>query len=157
SRRDRIVFTFLPALAATICAVLLLSLNPGLLILTSAVIALVGLPLTLRDRRNPADTVILVGRSPMASVIASSIEEQLRHRSIAVVRADHLTDAAHLARQHRCDEVVLVGQPATGQVRLKDARGLEPSVIPGPEKLEQLLNRIPLEFAVEDGWLNRLQ
>jgi exopolysaccharide biosynthesis polyprenyl glycosylphosphotransferase len=157
SLRDRVAFTAVPAVAATVCAVLLLSLEPGLLVLTSAVIALVGFSLTLRDRRSPADTVILVGRSPMASIIASSIEEHRGNRPVVVLRADHMGEAANLARLHRCDEVVLVGQGTATPIALTDSRGTHPSIIPGAEKLEQLLNRIPLEFAVEDRWLNRLQ
>ena len=157
SLRDRVAFTAVPAVAATVCALLLLLLQPGLLVLTSVVIVLVGLSMTVRERRSPADTVILVGRSPMASIIASSIEEHRGNRSVVVLRAAHMGEATNLARLHRCDEVVLVGQTNTSPVNLTDARGTSPVLIPGAEKLEQLLNRIPLEFAVEDRWLNRLQ
>ena len=156
SLRDRVAFTAIPAVAAIICAVLLLSVQPGLLILTSVVIALVGLSMTIRDRRAPADTIILVGKSPMAAVIASSIEDHSGNRSVIVLRAEHLGEAANLARQHRCDEVVLVGETGTAPISMTDARGTAATVIPGTEKLEQLLRRIPLEFAVEDRWLKRL-
>jgi exopolysaccharide biosynthesis polyprenyl glycosylphosphotransferase len=156
SLRDRVAFTAIPAVGAIICAVLLLSLQPGLLILTSVVIALVGFSMTIRDRRAPADTVILVGKSPMAAVIASSIEESTRNGSVTVVRAEHLGEAAALARKHRCDEVVLVGESVAAPTVLTDIRGNSATLIPGTEKLEQLLRRIPLEFANEDRWLTRL-
>ena len=157
SLRDRLTLTVIPAIAATGTAFALLSLQTGLLVLLVVVAALIVGSLSLRERCSPADTIILVGRSPMASVIASSIEEHAQGRLISVLRADHLGEAATLALMHRIDEVVLVGPSHPLASQVVDSRGVVSSVVPGAEKLERLLNRIPLEFAVEDRWLNRLQ
>ena len=57
---------------------------------------------------------------------------------------------------HACDEVVLVGPTAPQSIPLVDVRGQAPEIVPGAEKLEQLLSRVPLELAEQDRWLNRL-
>jgi len=51
---------------------------------------------------------------------------------------------------------VLVGRAQPLSAPVIDRRGQRALIVPGAEKLEQLLNRVPLELAREDRWLNRL-
>ena len=153
---DRFLLVLLPAVASVFTAGLLLSLQPGLLVLVSLIALLTVSSLTVRERSGGPNAVILVGRSPMAAIIASSIEERARGKGLAVLRANHLAEAAALARSHRCDEVVLVGPTGPSTASVVDARGRQPELIPGAVKLERMLTRVPLEFAVEDRWLRRL-
>lgn len=154
---ERCALVLLPAVASVFTAGLLLSLQPGLLVLASLIALLMVSSLAMRERSGGPNAIILVGKSPMAAIIASSIEERVSGKAQAVLRATHLGEAAAMARNYRCDEVVLVGPagPATGPA-LVDARGRRPALVPGAEKLERMLSRIPLEFAVEDLWLQRL-
>ena len=154
---ERVALVLLPAAASLITAVLLLSLQPGLLVLVSLIALLTVSSLAVRERSGRPNAIILVGRSPMASIIASSIEERVRGKAQAVLRVTHLAEAAALARSHRCDEIVLVGPAGPGLATVIDARGRRPVLIPGAEKLERMLTRVPLEFAVEDKWLQRLE
>jgi exopolysaccharide biosynthesis polyprenyl glycosylphosphotransferase len=153
---ERCALVLLPAAASVLTAGLLLSLQPGLLVLVGLIALLTVSSLAVRERSGGPNAVILVGRSPMAAVIASSIEERARGRALAVLRATHLAEAATLARNYRCDEVVLVGPAGPSSASVVDARGRQPELIPGTVKLERMLTRVPLEFAVEDRWLQRL-
>jgi exopolysaccharide biosynthesis polyprenyl glycosylphosphotransferase len=152
-RRDQ----FVTAGAATIAGMVMFLLNPGLLLATSLLLALVLGAVLLRDRQQVPSTVILVGKSPLAAMVAVSLEQQTNRPSPTILRAAHLGEAAALARQHACDEIVLVGPHAPQTVPLVDARGIAPMIVPGAEKLEQLLSRVPLELAPQDRFLSRLQ
>lgn len=154
---ERVLLVLLPAVASVFTAALLLSLQPGLLVLVSLIALLMVSSLAVRERSGGPDAIILVGRSPMTAIIASSIEERLRGRAVTILRATHLAEAAALARTHCCDEIVLVDPASPHATEVVDARGRRPRLIPGAEKLERLLTRIPLEFAVEDRWLQRLE
>jgi exopolysaccharide biosynthesis polyprenyl glycosylphosphotransferase len=103
-----------------------------------------------------ADSVVLVGRSPMASVIASSLEIRggRRQRPTQVVRAQSMTEAADLVRALRCDEVILAGAIDAEPASLVDARSRRPAIRSGSEKIEDLLGRVPLEFAAQDRFLD---
>jgi exopolysaccharide biosynthesis polyprenyl glycosylphosphotransferase len=156
SQRDRIALTAVPALAATIVGLLMILVSPDLLIVASIVIVLFSGTALLRERQAPANTIILVGQSSLSAMVASSLQ-QLDSRGLTILRARHLGEAATLAQTHRCDEVVLVGPSKPGAVSVIDARGVHPLIVSGAEKLEQLLNRIPLELAEEDRSLGRMQ
>ena len=114
---------------------------------TSVLVGLVLAAVLLRERQNSSNAIILVGRSPMAAMVAVTLEQQTHGRGLTILRAMHLAEAAALARNHACDEVVLVGPTAPQSIPLVDARGQAPEIVPGAEKLEQLLNRVPLELA----------
>ncbi|HKG24285.1 MAG TPA: sugar transferase [Thermomicrobiales bacterium] len=103
----------------------------------------------------PADAVVLVGRNPMASVIASALEAQVG-RGRWVLRAQSMVEAASLVRASRCNEVILAGSFNPGGAPLIDARARRPVVLNGAEKLERLLGRVPLEFATLDRFLNSM-
>jgi exopolysaccharide biosynthesis polyprenyl glycosylphosphotransferase len=143
--------------AATIAGTVMFLLNPGLLLATSLLLALVLGAVLLRERQHAPGTVILVGKSPLAAMVAVSLEQQTGRPSPTIFRAAHLGEAAVLARQYACDEVVLVGPHAPQTIPLVDARGIAPMIVPGAEKLEQLLLRVPLELAPQDRFLSRLQ
>jgi exopolysaccharide biosynthesis polyprenyl glycosylphosphotransferase len=105
-----------------------------------------------------AGAVVLVGRSPMATVIASSLEGRAGRgqRVPRVFRAQTLAEAATLVRSIRCDEVILAGAVDADPAPLVDARSRRPVVRNGSEKLEDLLGRVPLEFVLHDRFLGRL-
>jgi lipopolysaccharide/colanic/teichoic acid biosynthesis glycosyltransferase len=106
----------------------------------------------------PADSVVLVGRNPMASVLASALEGQAarRRKALRVLRAQTMSEAASLVRGSRCDEVILAGSFNPGGVSLIDARSRRPAVLEGSEKIEELLRRVPLEFANQDRILSTM-
>jgi exopolysaccharide biosynthesis polyprenyl glycosylphosphotransferase len=153
-QRHRLALTALPAVVATLFGILMISLDPDLLILTSALIVLGYSAVVLRERQPPASTIILVGRSSMSAMVASTLE--LGNQGLTILRARHIGEAAALAKMHRCDEVVLMGPSKPGAMPVIDARGVRPAIISGAEKLEQLLNRIPLELAEQDRSLARI-
>ncbi len=103
----------------------------------------------------PADSVVLVGRNPMASVLASALEGRAARgrQALRVLRAQTMSEAASLVRASRCDEVILAGSFNPGAVSLVDARSRRPAVLNGSEKIENLLGRVPLEFATHDRFL----
>jgi exopolysaccharide biosynthesis polyprenyl glycosylphosphotransferase len=155
-RRERFLSDAVPAIVATVVGMLIVLINPGLMLATSALVGLVLAAVLLRERQRESNAIILVGRSPMAAMVAVTLEQQSNGRGQTILRAGHLAEAAAMARHHACDEVVLVGPTAPQSIPLVDARGQAPEVVPGAEKLEQLLNRIPLELAEQDRWLSRL-
>jgi exopolysaccharide biosynthesis polyprenyl glycosylphosphotransferase len=106
----------------------------------------------------PADAIVLVGRTPMASVIASSLESQngSERRTPRVIRAQTMAEAVSLVRVSRCDEVILAGAFNAGATPLIDARSRRPTIRHGAEKIEDLLGRVPLEFASLDRSLNEM-
>jgi lipopolysaccharide/colanic/teichoic acid biosynthesis glycosyltransferase len=105
-----------------------------------------------------ADSVVLVGRGPLASVIASSLGGQLGRggRAMIVHRAQTMTEAAALVRAACCDEVILAGAVEPDRADLIDARGVRPALLTGAEAIERLLDRVPLELAAQDPWFAAL-
>ena len=81
-RRDQLV----PAIAATIAGTLMFLLNPGLLLATSLLLALVLAAVLLRERQHKPGTVILVGKSPLAAMVAVSLEQQPGRPSPTILR-----------------------------------------------------------------------
>jgi lipopolysaccharide/colanic/teichoic acid biosynthesis glycosyltransferase len=106
----------------------------------------------------PADTVVLVGRGPMASVIASTLGSQVGRggRTMLVHRAQTIADAAKMIRAARCDEVIFAGTACPDRPGFVDARGVQPVLLTGTEAIERLLGRVPLELAAEDRWFSTL-
>ena len=154
---QRLQFTAVTALLAIIAVLLLFAQHSDVALL----LGLFGLGLAgtglVRETVAPADTVILVGKSPMASIIASTMAARQRGpRAATVLRATHLSEAASLARAHRCDEIIVAGSAAVIPTDVVDARGLRPALVSGEEKIEQLLERIPVELAMRDAVLTRL-
>jgi exopolysaccharide biosynthesis polyprenyl glycosylphosphotransferase len=153
--REHLAFTLVPAVAATILALLLYSLDPGVLLITALILASMICAMLVHDRREMPQTIILVGRSPMSTILAASLEDHDQANRITVVRADHLGEATALARTLQCHEIVLADPAAPHADRLIDARGVQPIVVSGRDKLERLLNRVPLDFAETDRWFTR--
>ena len=124
-QRDRFTYVTEQVLAALTVGFLLFWFDPGLLLVTSVFAALISVAFLFRERQVPANAIVLVGRSPMSAMVAATLEQQVDKRDLAILRADHLAEAASLIRQHRCDELVLIGEshPSAGQ--LVDARGGE--------------------------------
>ena len=166
----------LGAITLVATALVLVQLPTAAALVCLAGLAVAGASL-IQAGLDEADTVILVGRSPMASIIASSITlpaagSTLRggsalpgrgRRPMTVLRAAHLAEAAALARTARCDEVIDAGSLALASAvggadvdAIVDARGVRPTVVSGPEKVEQLLGRIPVELALQDRLLTRI-
>ncbi|MCC6793155.1 MAG: sugar transferase [Thermomicrobiales bacterium] len=157
SRRDRRMTTLVPAAMALLSILILLNEQADL----ALSLALTGLALLIfgmsRVRSVAADSVVLIGRGPMAAVIASSIESSTDgRRRLSILRAVTPAEAASLVRTSRCDEVIIAGpvNPIYGE--LVDARGSHPAIVSGAEKLEQLLGRVPIDLAAQDKWLMRL-
>lgn len=107
-----------------------------------------------------ADTVVVIGGNLTAAMLAETLREQsdaprrvrFRQRGAlhfqSILRATTLDEAASFVRTARCDEVVLVDddrhQVATAP--LIDVRGRQVALLSGPEMLERLLGRLPLEL-----------
>ena len=155
-RRERVVDRAIPAVAAVGLGTLIFLINPGLMLVTSMLVGLALAAVLARERQHESNAIILVGRSPMAAMVAVTLEQQSNGRGQTILRAGHLAEAAAMARHHACDEVVLVGPTAPQSIPLVDVRGQAPEIVPGAEKLEQLLSRVPLELAEQDRWLSRL-
>jgi exopolysaccharide biosynthesis polyprenyl glycosylphosphotransferase len=157
-RRDRRMATVLPAALAALASLILITRQPDLALLLAATgLALVGFGLTRSGSLEAADTVVLIGRGPMAAIIASTIEARAGNkRRISILRAITPAEAASLVRTSRCDEVIIAGpsNPLFGE--LVDSRGCRPAIVSGAEKVEMLLGRIPMELASQDKWLARL-
>lgn len=157
-RRGRSATALLPLALIALAALILLTRQPTLavaLIVSSIVLAVVGLVRNGAD--DATDAVILVGRGPMAAIIASTIEARAgSKRHAPILRATTLAETASLVRDARCDEVIVAGPSHPLYRELVDARGHRPAVISGAEKIETLLGRIPVELASQDAWLARL-
>ena len=156
-QRDRFTFVTLQALAAMVVGFLLFWFDPGLLLVASLFAALISVAFVFRERQLPANAIVLVGRSKMSAMVAATLEQQIDKRPLTILRAEHLAEAASLIKQHRCDELVLIGSDHPAAGRMLDARGRMPALVPGAEKLEQLLNRVPIELAAQDRRLGRIQ
>jgi exopolysaccharide biosynthesis polyprenyl glycosylphosphotransferase len=158
SRLDRPATTAIPAALAALAALVVTSQSAELaLLLIASGLALLGFGLMRPAQSQAADTIVLIGRGPMAAVIASTIEARAtRNRSMAILRAVSPVEATMLVRSSRCDEVIIAGPSKPIQADLVDARGVRPAMMSGAEKLELLLGRIPLEFAGQDKWFGRL-
>jgi exopolysaccharide biosynthesis polyprenyl glycosylphosphotransferase len=150
--------TMLPAALAALVSPILFSREPDLALFLAAVsLALLGLGLSRSGALEAADTVVLIGRGPMAAIIASSIEAQAGNkRRISIARASTPAEAASLVRTSRCDEVIIAGPSNLLDGEFVDSRGCRPAIVSGAEKVELLLGRIPMELASQDKWLARL-
>jgi len=161
--RQRPTGLLVPAVISLVATVMVLVQLP----VAAALVGLAGFALLraglVQGRLEEADTVIFVGRSPMASIIASSITLLVRgRRTMTILRAGHLAEAAALARTARCDEVIDAGSGALSVSAgpafdtLVEARGIRPTLVSGPEKVEQLLGHIPVELALQDRLPTRI-
>lgn len=148
----------IPAGLAAVAALVVMTEQPLLAFaLSLAGMALMFATAVHRNRLDRADAVVLVGRSAIASIIANTIETRASvGRPVRIVRAPGSADVPRLLRSERCDEVVLAGPVGPLVMNLTDARGRRPAILSGPEKLEMLLGRVPLELAQQDKWLGRL-
>jgi len=106
----------------------------------------------------PADAVVLVGRGPMASVIASSLEsgDPRAGHPLRVLRAQTMVEASTLVRAARCNEVILAGQVGPDRPEMVDARGITPMVLSGSEAIERMLGRVPMALVAQDRWFANL-
>lgn len=157
-RRDRISAAALPAALAALASLIVLAQQPTLAMMFAiSGLVLIGLGLVRQNSVPKADAVVLIGRSPLAAVIASSMESRAgKNRNVAILRAGTLTEATTMIRGARCDEVIVAGPVTPIHADLVDARGVHPVIVLGAEKVETLLGRIPMELANQDKWLARL-
>lgn len=162
-RRDQARLLVVPLLAVPLALVATSAIISAswllALLAILAVLALAGAyALTISDS-SAADTVVLVGRSPMAAVIASSLTQASGQRGQGarrILRAQTLAEAATLVRTAHCSEVIVAGPTTPGNLELVDARGRRPSVVAGEAFIERLLGRIPTEFVAQDRWFTAL-
>ncbi len=156
--RERITGVVLPAMLAAVATVLVIAQQSGFAFLLALCgLAVIGIGLIADQILPKADTVLVIGHGPMAAVIASTIETRATvKRPISVVRATTQAEAVRLVRSVECNEIIVAGLNERLTVDLVDARGFRPAVVSGPEKLEVLLGRIPIELATQDKWLSRL-
>ena len=158
AHRERITGVVLPAMLAAVATVLVIAQQSGFAFLLALCgLAVIGIGLIADQILPKADTVLVIGHGPMAAVIASTIETRATvKRPISVVRATTQAEAVRLVRSVECNEIIVAGLNERLTVDLVDARGFRPAVVSGPEKLEVLLGRIPIELATQDKWLSRL-
>jgi len=158
TRRERLSVASLPMAVTLFASAFLLTEQPAVALMLLALgFALAGVWVAQDQVAPKADSVVLLGKSPMAAVIASTLEARLdRKRPIAVLRAANQAEAAMLVRSARCDEIIVAGPVGPLTADFVDGRGCRPAVIEGPQKLELLLGRVPLELASTDRWLGRL-
>jgi exopolysaccharide biosynthesis polyprenyl glycosylphosphotransferase len=154
----RRIAMLLAAALATIAVLILMAEQPELSLILAATGG--GALLTVvmrRTRLDRADSIVLVGRSSIASIVANTLETGLTgKRRLTVLRASGSSDVPTLVRGARCDEVVIAGPAGPVLMNLVDARGKRPAILSGSEKLEVLLGRVPMELAQQDKWLTRL-
>jgi exopolysaccharide biosynthesis polyprenyl glycosylphosphotransferase len=137
-------------------------LHHGFWLVLAPLVLLASGVVALRQRAPRADTVVLIGRSPIAAMIANSLETghttpgHADRRRFTVLRAHTWSEAAALARSARIDEVIVADPIGPNTIDVTDARGQRPAVVNGIEKLEGVLGRIPLELAAQDRWFTRL-
>jgi exopolysaccharide biosynthesis polyprenyl glycosylphosphotransferase len=96
-----------------------------------------------------ADTIVLVGTAPIASVAASLLADRQEQGGVDVLHAATFADAAVLVRSSKCAEVIVADPDTLGNSPLVDARGVHPVVTSGVEAVERLLGRVPLR--IDDG------
>jgi exopolysaccharide biosynthesis polyprenyl glycosylphosphotransferase len=158
---------FAPARVAplAVAALALLSfafIHDGVWLVLSPLALLASGVVAFRQRTPRADTVVLIGRSAIASMIANSLETghtspgNAKRRRFTVLRAHTWSEAAALARTARIDEVIVAEPIGPNAIDVTDARGRRPAVVNGVEKLEGVLGRIPVELAAQDRWFTRL-
>lgn len=99
--------------------------------------------------RLQADTVVLVGTTPIASVAASLLADRQQRGGVDVLHAANFADAAVLVRSSKVAEVIVANPDMLGASPLIDARGIHPVVTSGVEAVERLLGRVPLR--IDDG------
>lgn len=96
-----------------------------------------------------ANTVVLVGTTPIASVAASLLADRQQRGRADVLHAASFADAAVLVRSSNVAEVIVADPDMFGASPLIDARGFHPVVTSGVEAVERLLGRVPLR--IDDG------
>ena len=96
-----------------------------------------------------ADTVVLVGTTPIASVAASLLADRQERGGVDLLHAATFADAAVLVRSSKVAEVIVADQDMLGASPLVDLRGIHPVVMSGVEAIERLLGRVPLR--IDDG------
>ena len=96
-----------------------------------------------------ADTVVLVGSTPIASIAASLLSDRQERGGVDVLHAANFADAAVLVRSSRCAEVIVADPNMLGSSPLVDVRGIYPVVTSGVEAVERLIGRVPLR--IDDG------
>jgi exopolysaccharide biosynthesis polyprenyl glycosylphosphotransferase len=155
---ERRVTTLIPAVLAALATLILINQQPNLALeLAFTGFALIAFGLSRSHALASADSVVLIGRGPMAAIIASTIEARAAgKRRVSILRAITPAEAASLVRTSRCDEVIIAGPSNPIYGELVDARGVSPAIVSGAEKIELLLGRIPMELASQDKWLARL-
>lgn len=156
--REQLAFVSLPVAVSLFAGAFFLTSELVLALLMLAVgFALTGIWVSQERYPEKANSVVLLGKSPMAAVIASTIETRAAFKNPTIVhRATNQAEATMLLRSIPCDEIILAGPVGPLTADFVDRRGFRPAVIEGPEKLELLLGRVPLELASKDKWLNRL-
>jgi lipopolysaccharide/colanic/teichoic acid biosynthesis glycosyltransferase len=102
----------------------------------------------------PASTVVLVGRNAMASVVASALESS-QIQDVRVFRAATVEEAAALIASNSCDEVILTEADST-ELDFVDSQGHRPAIVSGPEAVERILGRIPMELVDADRWFGAM-
>jgi exopolysaccharide biosynthesis polyprenyl glycosylphosphotransferase len=93
-----------------------------------------------------ADTVVLVGTTPIASVAASLLADRQERGGVDVLHAATFADAAVLIRSSKVAEVIVADYDMLGVSPLVDSRGIQPVVSSGVEAIERLLGRVPLRI-----------
>ena len=105
---SRLGLILFPALAALVVAGFLIALQPAILLIAALVIGFGITAVALSDRKPSSDPILLVGKSPMAAVIASYIEQANPTKRVPVTRVANFSDALALTRTMPCREIVLV-------------------------------------------------
>ena len=147
------------AIAAAALVALFFVVESGLTFVLLAILIALAALMVARQRTERADTVVLIGRTPIAAMIANSLETGLAssgRRSLTVLRAQSWSEAATLTRSARVDEVIVAESIGPNAIEVTDLRGRRPAVVNGVDKLEGVLGRIPLELAAQDRWFARL-
>jgi exopolysaccharide biosynthesis polyprenyl glycosylphosphotransferase len=156
--RERITGVILPGVLATVACALVLAQQPGFaFLLAIAGLAVIGFGVLTEQITPRNGSTMVIGHGPMAAVIASTIESRRGARGGAtILRASTQEEAARIVRSIQCNEIIVAAPHEPLRAEMIDSRGYRPAVVSGPEKLEVLLGRVPVELAVQDKWLSRL-
>ena len=121
----------------------------------------IGVPFAARhrDRRAPINTIVLVGGSSPVAYLAAILRGHDRQRAVGAVpkpslhRVATLAEARTLVATIPCDLIVLAVSEQSDEPIL-DGRGHRVQVVAGVTIIERFLQRLPLDIAVGDPWLN---
>ncbi|HRA49335.1 MAG TPA: hypothetical protein PK819_14780, partial [Thermomicrobiales bacterium] len=122
--RGSIFLTIMEATLAVGLALMLISLSLDIFaVFVTGTLLVVAIRYAARQHHPRTGAIVLVGNTPLAAILAASLEQKHPHHVQQIVRAEHMSAATILVRQIACAEVVVVDENTTTTRPLVDSRG----------------------------------